>query len=195
MIILKYEGTLLENGKFPYDATFKVYIEKLLPTITERSKPVTKTISLNSQNILNTKYKVKSTITSVNFIECDNMTYFREKMLGDVTKMKASDGITDKFDTQTATKVIGVGAPGSDPAIPQLVLAGSPPFASAVVGSIPMSTWDHTHKITKPLTFDQMVYEGFDKVKLSSGHIMVVEFLEDDFEKGKITFIDDIIER
>lgn len=190
---MRYSCILLENGKFPYDATFKVYIEKLLPTIKDRTSPVTKNISLNTKGNLNQAFKIKPKITSVNFIECDNMTFFRDKLFGDID-MKKTEGITDKFDPKTSVKQI-VFSSVSGPGVISTLMDVTPGGTVPINGTVPMSALDHDHKISKELKGTDVTYTLFDKVKLSQGHEMVCEFLEDDFEKGKITFINDIIKR
>ena len=170
-------GVLVDKEVNVTAKEFNIIIPRLMPLIPLESQPKTKTENINCK-IINSDFKYSKSITLSNSIVAKTATYFRTKLLGDVTKMEA---------VKEAETVEMLQAP----------LTHTSPITDPVSGALPPdpSTHNakHKHEIKKPFKIDQMLYVDFDKEKVNNGKQVIVEFIGGDINNAYVTYIPDVL--
>lgn len=164
-IFEKEEGVLVGPDNYAFSKKLKIDIPALFID-SEPSAIKESSVGLNTKRNLNPKFKVKSNITSVNYVEAINVTSIPSQMMFDLTNKYTLEGKTDG-----------------------LINGNMIPMSHQKESPHP----DHKHDLKTPFKIKEGVISNLYREKVPAGTKVLVSFIRGDLDKPVVEFIFDII--
>ena len=161
----KEEGVLVGTENYAFSKTLKIDIPSLFidsnPSAEQKSS-----VGINTKKNLNPKFKVKSNITCVNYVEAVNITSIPSQFKFDLTNKYTLDGKSDG-----------------------LANSNMAPMSHQREGPHP----DHKHDLKTPFKIKEGVASKLYRDAVPAGTKVIVSFIRGDLDKPVVEFIYDVI--